>query len=1203
MAASIAPRPYQVAAFQQACGENTIVNFETGLGKTLVASMCADHFLQCDRSKKVVVAVTTLALAKQQASVLRESSRIPDIRVAELVSGSVQWTPEFWDRLLQNNDILVGIGQVLQKAIVDTGFFPPSRVGLLVLDECHHAVGNHPFVSIIQDGFCGLPLGQPRILGLTASFLHGKCEQLVQKRIKLEAVLKGKIWCPEPADIQEFLSERTFSTVDFSSNGQDFNFLTEEAADLLQRTLTGWANLGFMQDLLTEMPKLSEKAARVMHQSGFHGWRRHLSKLAQAAKERRHLLPPELHPQADELLRGFESWCPEPLAQPCKLLSLLELLRTFEDGLPEKESSAAAAAASYRCIIFVEEVVDTLPLTHVLNLYFEDQVAAHISGGSSMTATQQKESLARFRDGKVRFLVATQAVEEGIDVPSCNFVVRYDAFHNVKSHIQGAGRARMKHAHIYYFENNCEEEEAAAELMKQVARQELPEELEETRRQPWAYTHETTGAKLDPYNCLPILYEFVQSFSGGARSVRFDKELSTEGQPWISSCCVPLPDGTELVTTERQVAEFWLSVAKALHKNGDAEDPPEEFESRPTLTDFLCVLDEDRSKHWDHMDHLERRAALVAVVSLIESGQINDRNLPALGAAAGCFLLPRTSEEREASCPGLRPGPQCDSDDEDEIVSYVTRPLAAFLEEEPQSSEASTQPARSLLNQLLEAHLGRSLRQDDIVVTSESTSGDQVVVTLQFGNFDGKAGSGKKFVAGPVTKTAAEEAAAAQACNWLRSLSAGSNATEAGVSADSPATSSCGHVVAEEPEQYRLELEKEIEKRLHRPAQTEDFSMHVQQDGAGLWKATLCLGSFAGKEAAGERFQSEAFKRKRDATEDVCSKAVAFLTSLDIFNSFLLQEPFVIQAADFVGYWRDSLGNDAVVSAGGLPGKELSVKLSRRGRDTVQVLSLTRNPQSQCWSCGDRVLDEKSSTKSCLLWSTSGGERSSWQRSTEPIQSLVKAVSSSAPRTRNESAGGYVLAQPTGAQSSPGWGALQDAGNWKGMVQEHVQQVTRKTPTTRELAYRDRQVEQGFQSEVYVELAHRCFVGRVFATKKDSQQDAAREAYQFLTGRKGTPGCVQVVGPRSIPPSAVPGTMCSPLVVAIVRPDGKEKQVMIPPQITVARALNEYRPAALEGKEVEAEVDGAVVSNDLTFGELAKTKKQVRLLIKAKADW
>lgn len=60
----------------------------------------------------------------------------------------------------------------------------------------------------------------------------------------------------------------------------------------------------------------------------------------------------------------------------------------------------------------------------------------------------QAKTLAKFRTGEINLLIATSAVEEGIDVPKCNLVICFDEPDNIKSFIQRRGRARSRESRL-----------------------------------------------------------------------------------------------------------------------------------------------------------------------------------------------------------------------------------------------------------------------------------------------------------------------------------------------------------------------------------------------------------------------------------------------------------------------------------------------------------------------------------------------------------------------------------------------------------------------------------------------------------------------------------------------------------------------------------------------------------------------------------
>lgn len=56
----------------------------------------------------------------------------------------------------------------------------------------------------------------------------------------------------------------------------------------------------------------------------------------------------------------------------------------------------------------------------------------------------QQETIRAFRKGIVNVLIATAVIEEGLDIPTCDLVVRFNKPNNFSSYMQSKGRARAK---------------------------------------------------------------------------------------------------------------------------------------------------------------------------------------------------------------------------------------------------------------------------------------------------------------------------------------------------------------------------------------------------------------------------------------------------------------------------------------------------------------------------------------------------------------------------------------------------------------------------------------------------------------------------------------------------------------------------------------------------------------------------------------
>jgi superfamily II DNA/RNA helicase len=74
-------------------------------------------------------------------------------------------------------------------------------------------------------------------------------------------------------------------------------------------------------------------------------------------------------------------------------------------------------------------------------------IVSHARGG--MTKGDQQCAIEGLKSGMFNLLVSTPVLEEGLDVPDCNFIIRYQYISNEISHRQAMGRARAKDSKMF----------------------------------------------------------------------------------------------------------------------------------------------------------------------------------------------------------------------------------------------------------------------------------------------------------------------------------------------------------------------------------------------------------------------------------------------------------------------------------------------------------------------------------------------------------------------------------------------------------------------------------------------------------------------------------------------------------------------------------------------------------------------------------
>lgn len=169
-----------------------------------------------------------------------------------------------------------------------------------------------------------------------------------------------------------------------------------------------------------------------------------------------------------------------------------------------------------------------------------------------------------FRNGRLNCLFATSVAEEGLDIPDCNLVIRFDLYTTLIQYIQSRGRAR--HANSRYI-HMCEAGNLQhAEIIKEVRKNEailkrfcdeLPEDRKLTgnhydmdyflakEKSHRVYTVPETGARLDYRMSLMVLANFVDSLPHPPESsITADFVVTTRNKQFI--CEVILPEGSPI---------------------------------------------------------------------------------------------------------------------------------------------------------------------------------------------------------------------------------------------------------------------------------------------------------------------------------------------------------------------------------------------------------------------------------------------------------------------------------------------------------------------------------------------------------------------------------------------------------------------------------------------------------------------------------
>ncbi|UKZ72237.1 uncharacterized protein TrAtP1_013179 [Trichoderma atroviride] len=233
--------------------------------------------------------------------------------------------------------------------------------------------------------------------------------------------------------------------------------------------------------------------------------------------------------------------------------------------------NAFSQRLSKRCIVFVEQRTTAFLLADLFKqpgMSIPGMRTAYMigsnatSGAANMSLKDQVVSLQKFKRGEFNCLFATSVAEEGIDVPECDVIVRFDLCVSAIQYIQSKGRARqssflyvtlVESKNIHHHRKFQQAKSAAFELQRFCRA--LPEDrkVEDFDVRPEVLQSCETiiatesGGGLKLVDSLACLAKYTSSLSrDGLQKIEY--VVKSDKKQFIAS--VVLPDGSPIKTIQ-----------------------------------------------------------------------------------------------------------------------------------------------------------------------------------------------------------------------------------------------------------------------------------------------------------------------------------------------------------------------------------------------------------------------------------------------------------------------------------------------------------------------------------------------------------------------------------------------------------------------------------------------------------------------------
>ncbi|KAH9492757.1 hypothetical protein Btru_026248 [Bulinus truncatus] len=446
---------------------NTIICAPTGSGKTKVALHIMLIHLNSDdgeKKKKVAFLAKTVPLVIQQFKCIE--NHLPKQYKARFLIGGCEGSTSL-HMILPDVDVIVMTPKILENH-VKKGYVSLNNFTLLVFDECHHTCRGDPYNNIMLEYLKikhapKLMTQLPQVIGLTASIGIGKAEN-VEAAVKnimkvcgnLDAVCMSVV-----EENEEELMELVPVPVEMA-----FQLVDHEQDQFVRHFISFFIDLEMK---ITEYCKELQSKWLEKHMSSLNNNLKRSSQLyGQWAVTIRNIV--KILPRSHDEKKRLTVRCIIIIAEfliaynnALEVHNLIHLRNAMEylDKRLEKylknDKPTSVERDCFKAFNMLkkwvkkqppEENPNLLNLKQTLLEYLRKFKATVFTGSSAPTEKggisqeTQKNIIKKFKKGDIKLLVATSVAEEGLDIPECNIVIKYNHIGNEVSSLQIRGRCR-----------------------------------------------------------------------------------------------------------------------------------------------------------------------------------------------------------------------------------------------------------------------------------------------------------------------------------------------------------------------------------------------------------------------------------------------------------------------------------------------------------------------------------------------------------------------------------------------------------------------------------------------------------------------------------------------------------------------------------------------------------------------------------------